>query len=135
MTHLSGQCLCGQVTYKGDTEIANVINCHCDDCRRASGAAYFTNLFVKEADLTVKGDMMEFFHKSDSGNDMTKVNCAKCGSPVFGRNSGRPGVAVIRAGTLDQKELIEPKLAVFASRKIPSTPINPDVKSFDEMPS
>lgn len=134
MTQISGSCLCGQVKYSGDTEIAGVINCHCDDCRRASGAAYLTNVFVPEADMTVEGKTMEFTHKSDRGSDMTKVNCANCGSPVFGRNSAREGVMVLRAGTLDQKDLITPGANVFAMSAVPSTPIDPDLKTFPGMP-
>lgn len=135
MTHISGGCLCGQVRYEGDTEIKGIINCHCDDCRKASGAPYLINVFVVEADLTFKGETMEYQHKSDRGTDMTKLNCANCGSPVFGRNSAREGIAVIRAGTIDQKDLITPKITVFAESKIPSTPMDVENKSFARMPS
>lgn len=134
MTKISGSCLCGQVSYEGETEIANVITCHCTDCQKASGSAYMTNVFVKEADLTLSGEVMEFEHKADSGSDMTKVNCAKCGSPILGRNSARPGLAVLRAGCLDQKELIEPKLTVFRDSKIPSTPDYHGIPVFGRMP-
>lgn len=135
MPLLSGSCLCGQVQYEGDTEIANVILCHCTDCQKASGSAYMPNIFVKEADLQLFGETMEFHHKADSGSDMTKVNCANCGSPILGRNSARAGVAVLRGGCLDQKELIDPKLMVFTGSKIPSTCVNLDLPAFEKMPT
>ena len=135
MTKITGSCLCGQLHYHGDVEIMGAANCHCDDCRKASGAAYLTNVFVKEDGLTIEGQQMQYMHKSDRGSDMTKINCAECGSPVFGRNSAREGVVVLRAGSLDQKELIEPGMTVYASQKIPSTPVNENLKIFDKMPS
>ena len=103
MPKITGSCLCGAVKYHGDVEIMGAANCHCNDCRKAMGAAYATNLFVRAEGLTIEGETMEFHHKADSGSDMTKVNCAKCGSPVYGLNSSREGVVVLRAGCLDQK--------------------------------
>ena len=133
MVDITGSCLCGQVKYYGDAEIVGAANCHCDDCRKASGAAYLTNLFVKADGLTIEGETMEFHHKADSGSDMTKVNCAKCGSPVYGLNSAREGMVVIRAGTMDQKELITPGVNIFCESKVPSTPLDDTLKQFDRM--
>lgn len=134
MTHITGSCLCGQVHYEAETEILNVIFCHCSDCQKASGAAYMPNVFVKKDDLKISGEMSEYHHKADSGSDMTKVNCAKCGSPIMGLNSARENLAVLRGGSLDQKELIDPKLAVFAGSKIPSTLLH-EIPTHDRMPS
>ena len=134
MPKISGSCLCGQLSYSGDTEIRGVVNCHCSDCQKVSGATYFSNVFVSHDDLEITGETLEFHHKADSGADMTKINCAKCGSPVLGLNSRREGIAVLRAGCLDQKDLIVPKLNVFVSRKVPSTHIDSDIPSFDTMP-
>jgi hypothetical protein len=33
----TGHCACGQVTYGFDSEPSFVANCHCTDCKRASG--------------------------------------------------------------------------------------------------
>lgn len=110
------------------------MSCHCDQCRKATGAVYSTNLFVQEADLDIQGETLEFQHTSDSGSTMTKINCATCGSPTLGRNSNRDGVLVLRAGTVDQKELIKPAGYVFCEKAVPSTPMDADLKQFDKMP-
>ncbi|MEM7240662.1 MAG: GFA family protein [Pseudomonadota bacterium] len=134
MVKITGSCFCGQVTYHGDVEIVGAANCHCDDCRKASGAVYLTNLFVKAEGLNFEGKTMEFHHKSDRGSDMTKVNCAACGAPIYGLNSAREGMVVLRAGTLDQKELITPSVNVFCESKVPSTPLDGTLAQFDGMP-
>ena len=129
-----GNCFCKKTTWEFEGDMTWGCYCHCDDCRKASGAAYLTNLFVKAEGLTIEGERMEFKHKADSGSDMTKVNCAKCGSPVYGLNSSREGIVVIRAGSLDQKELVKPGVNLFVPHKIPSTPLDEDLKTFDGMP-
>jgi hypothetical protein len=65
---------------------------------------------------------------------MEKHFCADCGSQLFGRNSNRPNMLSIRAGTLDQTSLIKPGINVYLSSKIESTPIDPDLKGFPKMP-
>lgn len=134
MTKLSGQCLCGAISYSGDADIKMIINCHCHDCQQATGSVHGTMVFVEEDKITVDGTPTGFDHPADSGNTLTKLFCAKCGSQMMGKNTGRAGVIGIRAGTLDQKELITPGINVFCSRALESTPIDPETKQFDKMP-
>jgi hypothetical protein len=134
MPKLTGKCLCGKVSFSADTEIKMMANCHCSDCRAATGAAYGTLVFVDETALSISGTPKVFKHKSDSGSDMEKLFCPDCGSQMFGRNSNRPGVVSVRAGVLDQTDLVKPAVNVYLSSKIPSTPIDPELKGFDKMP-
>ncbi len=134
MPKLSGKCLCGNIAFSADTEIKRMANCHCRDCRAATGAAYATLLIVEAAAVAVEGTPKIFKHKADSGADMEKHFCPDCGSQLFGRNSNRPDMITIRAGGVDQTDLVKPAINVFLSSKIPSTPIDPDLKGFDRMP-
>ncbi len=135
MTKISGSCLCGAIRYQGDVDIKMIINCHCDDCRRATGSVHGTMIFVPEDSLEISGSPKGFDHAADSGSTLTKLFCENCGSQVFGKNTSREGVIGIRAGTLDQKELIKPGMNLFKSSAIASTPMDPDIKVFDKMPS
>ena len=134
LTELSGKCLCGNITYNADTAIKMMANCHCSDCRAATGAAYGTLLFVNEDSLEVQGIPKVFHHVADSGAKMEKHFCSDCGSQLFGKNSGRAGVVSIRAGGLDETSFVKPGVNVYLSSKIGSTPIDPDLKGFDKMP-
>ena len=120
MTVFSGKCLCGRVTYKVDTEPMAIFNCHCDDCRRATGSVFGTNLFVSEDKIEIRGKVSSYSHISDSGSRMTKLFCPNCGSLMFGKNSAKVNVISIRAGTVDEKDLIKPMINVFMdSRSFP----------------
>jgi hypothetical protein len=37
---LTGQCLCGAVRYSVANEFLYAANCHCSNCRRATGSAF-----------------------------------------------------------------------------------------------
>ena len=134
MASLSGKCLCGNISFSADTEIKMTANCHCTDCRAATGAAYGTLLFIAEDDFKVNGTPKVYRHKADSGADMEKNFCPDCGSQLFGRNTGRPGMISLRAGVIDQTELVKPTVNVFLSSKIESTPLDPEAKGFEKMP-
>lgn len=134
MTVFSGKCLCGRVTYKVNTEPMAIFNCHCDDCRRATGSVFGTNLFVSEDKIEIRGKVSSYSHISDSGSRMTKLFCPNCGSLMFGKNSAKVNVISIRAGTVDEKDLIKPMINVFMDSRIPSTSIDKSLKQVPRMP-
>lgn len=134
MPRLSGKCLCGNITFSGDADIKLMANCHCADCRAATGAAYGTLLFVDPGQIEISGQPKVFKHVADSGANMEKLFCPDCGSQMFGRNSNRPNMLTVRAGVLDQTDLVKPAVNVFMDSRIPSTPIDPDLKAFPKMP-
>ena len=47
---IQGSCLCGGIAFEA-TEQIEFRNCHCSRCRKARGAAYAANIFVKPADF------------------------------------------------------------------------------------
>tara|TARA_Y100000994_G_scaffold243447_1_gene241808 strand:+ start:2587 stop:2997 length:411 start_codon:yes stop_codon:yes gene_type:complete len=134
MSIFTGSCLCGSVNYKSNSDPLVIQNCHCDQCRKATGSVYLTNLFIKEENFENTGEVNNYTHLSDAGNNMTKYFCPKCGSQVFGKNSGRPGIITIRAGTVNEKDIIKPIRNLFLKSKVPSTPINSNLEACEGMP-
>ena len=134
MAEITGNCLCGDISFSGDVDIKMMVNCHCKDCRAATGAAYGTLIFLDPNELTVKGAPKVFKHKADSGADMEKHFCPNCGSQLFGRNSNRQTMMSLRAGMVDQTDLVKPAANVYMQSRIASTPIDPALKAFDKMP-
>ena len=134
MSIFTGSCLCGSVNYKSNSDPLVIQNCHCDQCRKATGSVYLTNLFIKEENFKITGEVNNYTHLSDAGNNMTKYFCPNCGSQVFGKNSGRPGIITIRAGTVNEKDIIKPIRNLFLKSKVPSTPINSNLEACEGMP-
>lgn len=134
MPKLSGSCLCGEITFEADGDIAVMANCHCSDCRQATGSAYAALLFVNEDDVEVKGTTKTFEHTADSGSEMTKHFCGTCGSPMFTKNSARVGKIGLRAGTLNETAEFKPAVNVYCSSKLEATLLDQNMKNFDKMP-
>ena len=132
---LTGECLCGQIKFSGESEIKRIVNCHCTDCQKITGAAFATIIFVNEQKIKIDGDPKVFEHISDKGSKLKKYFCLNCGSQMFSKNSERPGLIGLRAGSLDQKNLVKPEVNVYISSMIKSTPINKNLTSFKNMPN
>ena len=134
MSVFSGKCLCGNVTYNSYTEPQAIFNCHCEDCRRATGSVFGTNHFVPEDQVEIFGEVSSYSHTSDSGSSMIKRFCTNCGSLLFGKNSAKLKMLSIRAGTVDQVDLIKLEINVFMKSMVPSTIIDEKLKQASEMP-
>ena len=133
MAGFTGGCLCGAIRYEVRGDPVRAANCHCDDCRRATGASFATNVFVREDDLVIlKGTPKRFQHKADSGNTMTKEFCPDCGSQLFGSGSGSTGVKHVKVGTIDDASGIRPVMDVFVSKKLPFTRLPEDTEHFEK---
>ena len=110
MTEFAGGCLCGAVRYAVSGEPVRIAQCHCDDCRRATGSTFATNVFVRKEDLTIlQGTTKSYSHAADSGNTMTKEFCPECGSQLFGWSSGGAGVRSVKVGSIDDAGFVQPQ--------------------------
>jgi hypothetical protein len=135
MKNITGGCLCGMIRYKIDGEPFRIANCHCDDCRKATGSAYATNLFFNETQVVVlHGKPKKFSHIADSGNSMTKEFCDNCGSQIFGSGAFRPGVVNIKVGSIDDANFVSPEVNLYTSHALSCTHIDGDVDNFEKMP-
>ena len=92
-----------------------------------------SSVFVSEDSVQIKGTPKEYQHLADSGNQMTKKFCGNCGAQMFSLGSGRPGIVSIRVGTIDDLEMIQPTMNLFVSSKIPSTPLDNSLETFEKM--
>ena len=135
MSEFSGSCHCGEISYTFSGEPLRQVNCHSKNCQKTSGGPYLANIFVSEDNLLIKGSPKVYQHLADSGNQMTKKFCGNCGAQMFSLGSGRPGIVIIRGGTIDNLEIIQPTLNIFVSSKIPSTPLDESLSTFEKMPS
>ena len=131
---ITGRCLCGNVTISAGEPPLTTSNCHCTECRRATGSAFATLLVFKREDVTITGITQSFRHLSDRGIAMTKSFCPNCGSPMYSETGAKPGILLIRAGVLDETDAVRPERNVYTSSRIASTPLDGDIPAFEKMP-
>ncbi len=98
----TGGCLCGDVKYEVHGRLYNVINCHCNKCRRIHGhiSAYASS--KREALILVKERGLKWYRSvKDETPDVYRGFCKECGSSLFWDARGDDYI-YISAGTLDQ---------------------------------
>ena len=132
MQNFTVSCLCRAETYKSKTAPLRTFNCHCEDCRKCSGAPYLTNIFVKEATLDIQGNLKSYVHQSESGNRTTKKFCEKSGCQMFSFNEGRPGLVRIHAGKVSELEMVKPQGDAWVSKTIPSIKMDETLNQFEK---
>ena len=125
---ITGSCLCGQISYQAQAQILFQAHCHCQACRKNGGSAYAALAFVPIESLNWQGQTSTFSHDADSGNTMTKHFCGHCGSQLFGTNSAKPERIHIKVGTMEDATWFQPQCNVWASSRLPSTPIDPTIE-------
>lgn len=130
----AGRCLCGSVTYEIDGEPTVVAHCHCDDCKRLTGAGHSTGAMFPADVVRVFGPVTEFALVSAGNGVVTRTFCPTCGSPLFGRNTGMPGFLTVTVGTLDDPDGVTPQVVVFARSRCRWDPSDPTLPTFATQP-
>ena len=133
MSEFSGGCLCGEVRYEGSNSQGGG-HCFCEDCRRSSGTSHCSHLIAPENQFSVSGQLRFFDKTADSGNVVSRGFCPDCGSAVYSRNDGMPGMVFIRASSLDNPEVFTAGLIVYANRAPTWSESMADLPRFAGMP-
>lgn len=118
MQDRKGGCLCGAVRYVLKSEPRATAICHCTHCQKLSGSVFSLNLVVKEADYEQSGETKVYVDKGDSGQPVYRHFCAGCGSPIFAKIAAAPGRVVLKAGTLDSMEGLQPQTEIYTDHAV-----------------
>lgn len=130
MTHQGG-CLCGQVRYTIEAEPLGARSCWCRDCQRIASGSATVNVLFPEAGVQFTGAIGTFSMVADSGNTVERGFCTGCGAQLYSRTTSPAGLPMrIRAGTLDDPELIAPAATIFTDSAPSWAPIDPALPRF-----
>jgi hypothetical protein len=123
MSKLDGRCLCGAVSYTSDAEPLFCAICHCTNCQRQTGTSFSIVVAVPEDGFQVTGELSEHATIGDDHGQPTRRRfCGQCGSPIVTVSDALPGVAIIKAGTLDDTSWLEPQLEIWGRSAQPWIP-------------
>jgi hypothetical protein len=114
MANYTGRCLCGNVSYSIAAESVTSRICWCRDCQRISSNGTVNAVFPSQA-IEIQGPLSEYASTAESGNHIRRRFCPSCGSHLFADSSGRPGLTVVRLGTLDNPSLIKPMANIWCA--------------------
>jgi hypothetical protein len=132
---ISGKCLCGACSYTIEGEPVVVAHCCCLDCQRQSGCGHTTGAMFAETGIHIAGEPATHTLTSEAGNQVTRLFCRTCGSPLFGKNSGMPGFLTVTLGTLDEPDRLTPQVAIFTRSRRHWDVIDLGANAFEAQPS
>ena len=100
-----GGCHCGAVRYSVEGEVKHSGVCHCETCRRTTGALSTAWVAFASSELSVEGEPASYF----SSEGIERQFCAKCGTSLFYFNEAMmPGVVDVLTVTLDDPQSCPP---------------------------
>ena len=129
-----GGCACGAVRYEFAGEPAMMGHCQCRACQRDSGTGHASHIAVAMAGFKLTGPIKYWPSKADSGNTVARGFCTECGSPIVSTNSGMPTLSFVRAASLDDPSIFQPKVVVWSSRAQSWDHLDPALPVFERMP-
>jgi hypothetical protein len=111
---VSGQCLCGAVTFQISGQFESFFLCHCRRCRKDTGSAHSANLFSSTAKIDWLSGREHIKLFELAGSQHVKCFCAKCGS-ALPFSQAHNGVLVVPAGSLDSPIDMRPDAHICCS--------------------
>jgi hypothetical protein len=114
---LKGSCLCGAVKYEVAGEAQRFYHCHCSRCRKATGTAHASNLFLQPAALEWRSGQEHIrSFKIPEAQRFTNQFCGICGGRLPRQAQGSDAV-VLPAGSLDDEPPIRPQARIFTDSR------------------
>jgi hypothetical protein len=114
MTHLGG-CLCGAVRFSVEGEPKWTAYCHCQSCRRQTGAPVSAYAGFENAAVTFTKGQPTYFESSPG---VSRGFCAVCGSTLTFEGSRWPGETHFHVGAFDAPELLAPRGHAFPEERL-----------------
>ena len=128
---LAGRCGCGAVRYTVGDAFVYAMNCHCSNCRAATGSAFkaFAGIQREKLELTDGEDQLLVFGEEG----LNDTRCRVCGSLLF--SVVRDGAYVhVALGSLVDAPTLRPTKHIFVGSKAPWFEITDDLPQFEEYP-
>jgi hypothetical protein len=118
---IEGGCLCGGVRYRLRREPVNVCDCHCLDCRHASGAAFVTwGSVPKDKFEIAAGELRKVAY---AGRLRSFAAC--CGTPLFFQTDETSDEIDVTIASLDHPESYPPEVAIWSEDRLPWSLLDP----------
>lgn len=128
---VTGRCLCHAVRYEYAGSVGPAGYCHCEDCRRVTGSAFNVSVQLEIGKFRlVSGDVKRFTKLAVSGNSITRAFCAECGSPLFTTSPSHPDHLYVKAGSLDDPNVVLPSHQSWTDSAVSWRRIDPSLPSY-----
>lgn len=112
---LKGHCQCGALRYEADAAPSHQTACHCDTCRRTSGAPFVAWFTVPAASFRFTAGSPSCYRSSGEG---FRSFCSYCGTHVTFHSTEHPDEIDVTVCSLDDPEQVPPQDHTFTRSKL-----------------
>ena len=131
---IKGSCLCGSVRFEIKPPLAGFRYCHCTRCRKASGSAHASNIFVPQGQLKWSaGEELITRFDLPGAKRFAVWFCSRCGSRVPHKVRERDDY-LVPAGLLDDEPGMRPENSIFWGSRAPWYVEPREMPKFTEYP-
>ena len=109
-----GRCLCGAVRFTVDGPPKWTSYCHCQSCRRHTGAPVSAYAGFEAAKVRFTGDLTYF----ESSPGVRRGFCGRCGSTLTYEGDRWPGEVHLHVGAFDDPATLAPAGHAFADERL-----------------
>jgi len=115
MTFHRGHCRCEGVIIEvlGEPDVS--VFCHCDDCRRSSGAPVIAAAGFQKSDITWQAKETLAIWVNGS---CTRLFCSRCGSPVAQEHESAPTRTYFNTAFMDKPENFPPNMHSYEGEQL-----------------
>jgi hypothetical protein len=122
---IEGGCHCGFCRYRLALDrLDDVAHCHCDICRRTTGAVLVTWATVATDHFSWRGGAPAVYRSSTQGR---RFFCPHCGAQLAIVHDGYPGTIDITIGTLDAPGRFPPDRHIWSVDRLPWLQVDPQL--------
>jgi hypothetical protein len=111
----SGGCQCGAVKFQTAGAPKFVANCHCNSCRKATGAAFSTWVGFSDKNVCWVTAPPSYYASSPG---VARGFCADCGTPLTYAGEKWAGETHFLIGVFDDPTAFEPRNDVFTEEAL-----------------
>jgi hypothetical protein len=116
--NFTGGCMCGAVRYEASGDPISLIFCHCESCRRHTGAPVvaLAGFKLEQVRFTL-GERATY----ESTPGVQRGFCSRCGTPLTWEGDGEElgPLVEIHVGTTDDPNQLAPQLHLHYAERIP----------------
>ena len=122
---VAGGCLCGAIRYQVQGTPSSISICHCQSCRRASGAPAVSWFVISRPQFKLlSGNPADY----QSSPQVRRGFCGKCGTQLSYARALAPDTIELTTASLDQPSAMEPTKESWLSDKLPWVAVNQDLE-------
>jgi hypothetical protein len=130
-----GGCLCGAVRYALKARPLAVNACHCNACKKLTGATNLLMVLAMREAFEHSGEVQRYRRRADSGREIDIVRCAICGVRMWHEPLAGPQFVFVAVGTLDDPSWAVPTSHIWTEVASPGVSFHDDAVAIEGQPS